>query len=302
MLTPPSSGGGFDGALEIGALLAGVVLLGVLALTWVLAVVSPPRSTATGFPPEVPRHERRVLAWAVVIPLVVAALALPLYPFLWSVLALADDSQGAALLASTPYAVGALALLVLVVGERTWPSQTGAVRRASLAPRPGSGPTAGWLGGVVIGWFVLHGALLVTTALTGKGDSLTHVYQDEELGRLVRETSRPYPGWSFGVGVLVAAAMLVALAFAAVSAVRRRPAAAGVTDADDELLRRLSVRRVLGIAQVAGGLSLAVDALVVALVVRDVGLGALGAVLLAAAGAVALVSLALAVAAVVRRS
>jgi hypothetical protein len=160
----------------------------------------------------------------------------------------------AALAGLFPAVLGLLFLATHAVGELTWPRPTGMVRRAALQPRRRRDVVPVLMHRVVWG---LCGALVLALVVLGA---------TAEDGRMVvasegsvTMTASPYPGWYYGVPLLVAAVLLVAACEGVLHLVARRPA---VVDADptyDAASRRLSAHRALrGVELLLAGILAAV--------------------------------------------
>ena len=152
---------------------------------------------------------------------------------------------GAAMSGVIPFAAGIAFLGVHAIGERTWPRPTGSIRRAALVARSARDVAPVWLHRVTWVWGAALGVALVAmgeTAVQGRwfahSDSLGATY-----------VTWPYPGWGYGISLLVTAAAILAATEGVLRLVARRPA---VVDADpdyDAASRRLSAQRVLRGAQ-----------------------------------------------------
>lgn len=144
------------------------------------------------------------------------------------------------LLACAPLLGALLALLVLLVGELTWPRPTGSSRTALLQDRSVRSLLGrGWplWGSVTVALTVL---LLVVAGLVGDDGGAT-VSQVRPDGT---STAGPFPGWSYGAPQLGMLTACVALAVATVRATAHRSAVVGADTGSDQQLRRASVARV----------------------------------------------------------
>lgn len=164
-----------------------------------------------------------------------------------------------------PLAAGTAFLLVVVVGELTWPQPSGSVRRAVLVRRS----TRDLLGRALPAW---SAALAVTLVVVLVAAGLTATDDGHSVGRTdphgrflvdgqvtfgeVTTAVGPYPGWYYGVSLLVATALLGALTSLVLRMITSQPAVADVHEADDQALRRTSVRRVLAGVQTVLGVTL----------------------------------------------
>lgn len=157
---------------------------------------------------------------------------------------------GGLVLALLPIAAGLTYVAVHVAGEHSWPRPTGDVRRAVLAPR--RQPVARLLTWVCAAWAGLLAALLVVTGLTADGGRSLAVARG-----LSTSPARPYPGWYYGVPLLLGAAALATIGAYALHVIAHRPAVVDADPAYDEASRRLSAHRVLRGVQLGLGLTLA---------------------------------------------
>jgi len=140
--------------------------------------------------------------------------------------------------ACAPLAGAFVGLVVLLVGELTWPRPTGASRTALLQDR--SMRTlldSGWVRLTVVAVAVATVALVIG-GLVGDGQSITHVRPGGAT------SAGPFPGWGFAAPQLVMLALCLGLAVACVGATSRRSAVVRADAETDDLLRRASVARV----------------------------------------------------------
>ena len=132
-----------------------------------------------------------------------------------------------------------VALLVLLLGELTWPRPTGATRSALLHDRAvpaylrGRWPRTGLLSVVLLTLVLLTGGLLGDD--TGRG--LTHDVVNGSRG------ASPFPGWGYGVPQLILLGLCVAAVTGIARATTRRPAVVTADLDTDTVLRRASVAR-----------------------------------------------------------
>lgn len=152
-----------------------------------------------------------------------------------------------------PALVGLLFVAVHAIGELTWPRPTGTVRRAALIPRQLSDAVPTWLHRVVWGWAAALTVTLVTMGFTAVEGHRFSALDSEG----VLTTSSPYPGWDYGVPLLVATALVLAATEGVLRLVARRPAVVDADPAYDAASRRLSAHRVLRGAQLVLALTLA---------------------------------------------
>jgi hypothetical protein len=156
----------------------------------------------------------------------------------------------------TPLTFGVVHVVVLALGELTWPRPAGDVRRARLVRRGLLDAAPRWLvrtGAAALGLTVLA---IVGGALLAAPDGRSVTYAADAFSSA---SASPFPGLFYG---RPAAAGLLALAVTAALAlwiVADRPAVATEDDRIEDALRRASAHRVLRIAVgvalfVAGGL------------------------------------------------
>lgn len=215
------------------------VLVGLVLLTVRGGLSGPPA------PSEAAAASRRhgvathVAAW--VVPLLVGPVGLLLATRALPLVGVWDGPAHNAFLAALhPAVLGLLYLAVHAVGELTWPRPTGMVRRAALEPRGPRDVVPRVMHRVTWGWF---GALVL--ALVVFGATATDGRKITATGLATSATAGPYPGWFYGVPLLVAATVLVVACEGVLRLVARRPA---VVDADptyDAASRRLSAHRAL---------------------------------------------------------
>lgn len=146
--------------------------------------------------------------------------------------------------------IGALAaLLVLLIGELTWPRPTGTSRTAVLHDRSARMVLGGAWPRTTVVVSALAVAGLVAGGVVGdeSGGSVTHQWS----GRA--STASPFPGWTYAGPQLVALGLCLVLAALAGRATVRRSAVVTADPDTDLLLRRASLARVCRVL-VAGGL------------------------------------------------
>ena len=165
-----------------------------------------------------------------------------------------------------PAVAGLTFAAVHALGELTWPRPSGMVRRAPLTRRTSGDVAPGWLRRVLWGWAALAVVTLVGCGLAADGG--------RAISRSVSggsSSSGPFPGWYFGVPLLVAVVVVVVAAEGVLRLVADRPV---VSDADprwDGALRRLSAHRVLRGAQLVLAWTTAGVLVVAGAAVRNVG-------------------------------
>ena len=156
----------------------------------VLVVVSRrPSATLTTEVATARRHAVTTSALSVVVALVSLA---PVGAVLAG--ALPDVHVGVACI---PLAVTAVALVVLLVGELTWPRPSGSSRVALLHDRSVRGLLRGaWPVSAAVASGLLAVTLLVTGSVAYDGRAVRHVRPDGA------DTASPFPGWTYGVAQL----------------------------------------------------------------------------------------------------
>ena len=266
-----------------------VAIVGVVAMLAVLAAVLA-ASLGTRRPAPAPseaaeaarRHGVTVnaVAWVLALlasPVAIGGVALPV------VLRTGGTGLYGGIVAGLyPAALGLLFLAVHAVGERTWPRPTGTVRRAVLSPRQDVAPR--WLLLATWSWAGALAITLTVTGLTGTdGRTLERI-----TGPSASAGAGPYPGWFYGLPLLVAAALLVVATHGVLRLVARRPAVVDADPAYDAASRRLSGHRVLRGVQLVLALTLSGVLFFAGNAIRGVDLLALGAVITVAAAVVAL--------------
>lgn len=248
------------------ALIAFLVLVALLflvpAFVAVLALWLSARRTAVQGGADVAvaarRHETLVSLGAALAGAVVAVVVL-VQPLTWTAVDAVPDTPSL-LWAVGPFLVCVVFCLVRAAGELTWPRPSGTIRTAALVRR-----TVADLGGGRLVWFLataaVGGAAIVTFGLTSGSDgrSVAHPVVRDAAGQVViTGASGPYPGWAYGVPILVVLAGAVLTTLATLRLVARRSPLSGVPALHDDAVRRTSAARVLGGAQltVGGGISL----------------------------------------------
>lgn len=214
--------------------LGGAVGLLVLVLTAVGGRAPEPSEAARA----AVRHGAAVHGVALVA-LVAALVGIPVL-----VAELAGGPTEGRLLGLAPAVAGITFAAVQAVGEATWPRPAGQLRRATLVRRTARDVAPLRLRAVTWGWAALGTVALLAGGLASDG------------GRAISRTfpagsasSGPFPGWYFGVPLLVAVVVVLLTAEGVLRRVATRPAVAGADPAWDLALRRLSAHRVLRGAQ-----------------------------------------------------
>ena len=197
----------------------------------------------------------------------------------------ADPLTAGVLTGLAPASAGLLYLGVHMIGERSWPRPTGSVRRAALVRRTVGDIVPGWLRTVVLAWSGLLVATLVTCGVVATdGRSVTRAWPGGS------SSAGPFPGWYYGLPLLVATVAVLAGAIGVLRLVAGRPAVVDAQLAWDLGLRRLSAHRVLRGVQLVIGVTtsgvLAVTAAAVTSIGRSDGAdAATGGALMAVVGA-----------------
>ncbi|WP_298456483.1 hypothetical protein [uncultured Cellulomonas sp.] len=214
--------------------LVGLVVLVVVAVAGVRAPAPPPSRAA--------QAARRHAAVVHALALAVLVLAVATGPTL--VAALPASLVQGVLLGLVPAAAGVGFCAVQAVGEATWPRPSGTLRRAPLVRRTVADVAPRRLRRLTWAWAVVLVVTLVACGLVADGGrALTRQW---DLGSA---SASPFPGWFYGVPLLVAVAVVLVASEGVLRLVARRPV---VSDADlpwDLALRRLSAHRALRGAQ-----------------------------------------------------
>ena len=204
-----------------------------------------------------------VIAWVtgfLVGPVLVAA------PIGWAVSAAGAGPYGGIGAAVYPAALGLLFLAVHAIGELTWPRPSGTVRRAALMRRTVRDVAPRRLVAATVAW---AGTLVVTAVACGvvaeDGRQVTRVLPDGSAG------AGPFPGWFFGIPLLVAAALVLAATYGVLRLVAGRAAVVDAAPEWDLGLRRLSGHRAMRGAQLVLGLTAGAVLLVAGTALQNVG-------------------------------
>lgn len=164
-----------------------------------------------------------------------------------------------------PALAGLVHLGIIAAAEGTWPRSAGSYRAAHLERRPLLSRAQPWAVRALASWTVLLTALLITFGALAEPDgrSIRHA---PGVGECLADgvpvpcgggASGPFPGWPYGLPMLLAAVLVVAATLGTLYVVARRPAVRGTSPADDTLLRTISATRVVRGAQLAQGTTLA---------------------------------------------
>ncbi len=189
----------------------------------------------------------------------------------------AGSRQGLAL-AAVPALAGLTFLLVSAAGERTWPRPDGQVRRASLHRRSAADVAPAPLRRTAWAWCAALAVAVVALGLTAAPDGRT-VAVDLPLDAVARAAgverhggaAGPYPGWAYGVPLLLATLAVITAGEGVLRLVAARPLVAATSERDDARLRRVSARRVLAGTQLVAAGTLGGVLLVAGAAVANVG-------------------------------
>lgn len=166
-----------------------------------------------------------------------------------------------------PAAAGVSLAAVQAVGELTWPRPTGPVRRARLDRRTVADVAPAALRRAVWAWSTLLGGLLLACGLAAaeNGRSVARSFEDGSTA------AGPFPGWFYGLPLLVATVVVLASTEGTLRLVARRASVSDAEPAWDLALRRLSAHRLLRGAQLVLGLTTTGVTLVAGTALRSVG-------------------------------
>nr|NLD40445.1 hypothetical protein [Actinomycetales bacterium] len=161
------------------------------------------------------------------------------------------------LAALVPIMAGLLFLAVVAIGESTWPRPRGTTRKANLTHRPAVARAASLPRAAMWLWFGILAAALVVFGLIAapEGRSMPHPFDPGNPN--TSGAAGPFPGWPYGVPILVGAALLVMAALATSHLIARRPAIPGTPAHNDAALRTAAATRVAKGAQLALAVTLA---------------------------------------------
>lgn len=217
------------------------------------------------------RHET-LIATASTVAAAATAVAVLSLPVSWTAPWFPSDDAPGAVRAGGPFAVALAYCAVRAVGELTWPRPRGAVRSAPLARR-----TVADLGGRRLRWLLvcagLLAATLVVTGLTAApdGTSVPHPVRVTSDGGVLTGASGPYPGWAYGVPLLVGLVLAVLATAAALRVVARRAPLSAVPRVHDDAVRRTSAARVVAGVQLCVGVATALVLLLTGAAVANAG-------------------------------
>jgi hypothetical protein len=199
------------------------------------------------------RHEA-LIAVASVVAAVATVVAVLSVPVTWSPRRLGGAGVPGGAWAAGPFVVALAYCGVRAAGELTWPRPRGAVRTAPLQRR-----TVADLGGWRLRWLLATAALLVVTlVVTGltaapDGRSVPHPVRITDDGGVMTGASGPYPGWAYGVPMLVGLALALLATVVTLRLIARRAPLGGLARWHDDAVRRTSAARTLAGVQVCLG-------------------------------------------------
>ena len=221
--------------LALAIALAIVTAVGVGVLAWDQRRTPMPSDSA-----RVPNRHAAVVA-AVAWMCYLGAFLAGFYGVLFLRASLQGLPLGGRTIAVVPAAAGLVFLVVHAAGDLTWPRPRGTVREARLAPRDADDVAPRWLHRVVL----VSAAVLVTgmVFLGGAAAGPRTLVVTTSEGIAYREG--PFPGWWYGVPVIIVVALLIGALEGVLRLIALRPAVTGVPGAWDMALRRRSARRVL---------------------------------------------------------
>ncbi|WP_203336465.1 hypothetical protein [Nocardioides limicola] len=261
------------------ALLGLVVLLGVVVVVPAFAVAlvlwwagRRAADTEVGAARQARRHEL-LIALGAALAASGAAIGVMSLPVAWTSDYVPTPRTPGLMMTLGPFLVAVVFLGVRAVGELTWPRPAGAVRTARLRRRTVrtlGGRRLRWLGAtslLLVGAVVVFGA---TAGPTGRAFETSGQLDPGTPGGVVgsyTSAAGPYPGWPYGVPLLVGLLLALLGTAATLALVARRTPLPGVPPAHDEAVRTTSAARILGGVQLCVG-------------------GACGLVLLVAGGAI----------------
>ncbi|MCK0118885.1 hypothetical protein MWU57_17840 [Isoptericola sp. S6320L] len=159
--------------------------------------------------------------------------------------------------AVAPFAVALVFCTVRAVGEQTWPRPGGQVRSAPLVRR-----TVRSLGGVRLRLALATagglGLVLIACGLTADPTGRAFPTGPAAFpdGGVVTGASGPYPGWPYGVPMLLGLVVTVVATLLTLRTITRRPPLHGVPAPDDDAVRATSAARLLGAVQLCLGVAL----------------------------------------------
>lgn len=246
--------------------LLGMLVLGVAAVAVVVALgavllsrpgTPPPSQTAAA----ARRHAAVVsgVAWGLSLLTLVAGGPV-------ATAATSGLTEGVAL-GLVPAVAGVVLAAVHAVGELTWPRPTGTVRRAGLVRRTVADVAPRRLHLLLRGWAATLVVVLLVCGLVADDRQVTRTLENGAT------SAGPFPGWFYGVPLLVATLVVLGATEGVLHLVARRPAVVDARPAWDLSLRRLSAHRVLRGGQLVLGLTTAGVLAVAGSAVHNVGTG-----------------------------
>ncbi len=203
------------------------------------------------------RHETWIAAASILAAVATTAAVLSL-PVTWSASWLPGPKVAGGALAVGPFAVALVYCAVRATGELTWPRPRGAVRSAPLKRR-----TVRDLGGRRLRWLLAAAGLLAVTLVvagltaTTDGTAVPHPVRVTADGSVITGASGPYPGWAYGVPLLVGLALTLLATAGTLRVVARRAPLAEVPRPHDDAVRRTSAARILAGVQLCVGVTTA---------------------------------------------
>ena len=164
------------------------------------------------------------------------------------------------LLGVLPLAGAATALLVLLVGELTWPRPRGTTRTAVVRDRSAADLLrGGWARVAAAAGAALVVAVVLAAWLADESGRGVAADRTDATGAVVSSGAGPFPGLDYGLPQLVVLTLVAGLVLLVVRAATNRPAVVAADAATDQLLRRSSAARAFRVALVGTLLTLAAD-------------------------------------------
>lgn len=163
------------------------------------------------------------------------------------------------LAALAPALAGTVFVVTAGVGESFWPKPEGQQRGAFLTRRPVLANAARVPAWAAVTWGSLLLAFLVFCgfAATSDGESAGRSIAHPEWSPYRSGGSGPFPGWPYGIPMLICSAVLILLAIGVLHVIARRPAVSGTTPEEDAQLRRTSATSLMKGVQLSLAVSLA---------------------------------------------
>lgn len=232
--------------MQLALLLFPLALVGVVGVIVMIALRITARPDHT-LPSEVASARRHGLLTSVLAEIAfVATIALVLWATMFQPDAPGSLGAAAAWLGASPFLGGLVALVVLALGEVTWPRPSGTQRTTNLNPR-----TLADL--LPRRWtLLLTGALLVTAAVIVSGwlaaDETGAAITVRHPAERSVHTSSPFPGAEYALPQLVAGLLMLLMLAAVLRLVVLRPTVVRSDVPTDNLLRSASVVRAVRVA------------------------------------------------------